>query len=167
MCVLVVAYIDLDPMNSQIRLAMGSGLHWEDEVDTEKAWEMCLVMNLKMKTFFLFLTYRYFNCSSPGVQACSVPASCCLNPLENGTILNSQCGFGTLGMEEFAVQSTIYLGGCVPQLSRWLNSHAGTIGFCALVMIVIEVSSLFLAIKLLAGIASAWAQHYHGRKGMH
>uniref|UniRef100_A0A670YFE1 Tetraspanin n=1 Tax=Pseudonaja textilis TaxID=8673 RepID=A0A670YFE1_PSETE len=93
-------------------------------------------------------------------RSCGVPASCCVNPLENGTILNSQCGFGTLGMEEFAVQSTIYLGGCVPQLNRWLNSHAGTIGFFAVVLVVIEVGSLFLASKLLAGIASARTQHY-------
>ncbi|XP_013921344.1 PREDICTED: fascin-2-like [Thamnophis sirtalis] len=102
-----------------------------------------------------------------GVQACGVPASCCLNPLENGTILNSQCGFGTLGMEEFAVQSTIYLGGCVPQLNRWLNSHAGTIGFFAVVLVVIEVGSLLLAIKVLAGIASARTQHYSGKEGTH
>lgn len=101
------------------------------------------------------------------MQACGVPASCCLNPLENGTILNSQCGFGTLGMEEFAVQSAIYLGGCVPQLNRWLNSHAGAIGFSAVVLIVIEIGSLFLAMRLLAGIASARTQHYSRKEGMH
>ncbi|XP_026531598.1 tetraspanin-10 [Notechis scutatus] len=117
-----------------------------------------------VKSYLDWKANLYFNCTSPGVQACGVPASCCVNPLENGTILNSQCGFGTLGMEEFAVQSTIYLGGCVPQLNRWLNSHAGTIGFFAVVLVVIEVGSLFLAIKLLAGIASARTQHYKGRR---
>uniref|UniRef100_A0A8C6VFC7 Tetraspanin n=1 Tax=Naja naja TaxID=35670 RepID=A0A8C6VFC7_NAJNA len=113
-----------------------------------------------VKSYLDWKANLYFKCTSPGVQACGVPASCCLNPLENGTILNSQCGFGTLGMEEFAVQSTIYLGGCVPQLNRWLNSHAGTIGFFVVVLVVIEVGSLFLASKLLAGIASARTQHY-------
>uniref|UniRef100_A0A8D2LQ05 Tetraspanin 10 n=1 Tax=Varanus komodoensis TaxID=61221 RepID=A0A8D2LQ05_VARKO len=78
-----------------------------------------------VESYLDWKTNLYFNCSSPGVQACGVPASCCLDPLENGTISNSQCGFGALKLEEFVAPSTIYLGGCVPQLSRWLHNHAG------------------------------------------
>ncbi|XP_054832273.1 tetraspanin-10 [Eublepharis macularius] len=100
-------------------------------------------------------TNLYFNCSSPGVQACGVPSSCCLDPLENGTILNSQCGFGTLGLEEFAAQSIIYLGGCVPQLSRWLDDHTGAISSYFVFLIVIEIGSLLLATKLQADFAFA------------
>ncbi|XP_077184409.1 tetraspanin-10 isoform X2 [Paroedura picta] len=100
-------------------------------------------------------TNLYFNCSSPGVQACGVPSSCCLDPLENGTILNSQCGFGTLGLEEFVAQSIIYLGGCIPQLNRWLDNHAGAIGSYFVFLIVIEVGSLLLVSKLLADITFA------------
>uniref|UniRef100_A0A8C5S8A0 Tetraspanin-10 n=1 Tax=Laticauda laticaudata TaxID=8630 RepID=A0A8C5S8A0_LATLA len=81
-----------------------------------------------VKSYLDWKANLYFNCTSPGVQACGVPASCCVNPLENGTILNSQCGFGTLGMEEFAVQSTIYLGGCVP--------HWFLYGFILLILLV-------------------------------
>ncbi|XP_015264084.1 PREDICTED: tetraspanin-10 [Gekko japonicus] len=102
-----------------------------------------------------WMTNLYFNCSSPGVQACGVPSSCCLDPLENGTILNSQCGFGTLGLEEVVAQSIIYLGGCVPQLSRWLDNHAGAISSYFVFLIVTEVGSLLLASKLLADIAFA------------
>ncbi|NXS86275.1 TSN10 protein, partial [Erpornis zantholeuca] len=40
----------------------------------------------------------YFNCSAPGVQACGVPASCCQDPLQNGSVPNAQCGFGVLGL---------------------------------------------------------------------
>ncbi|XP_053145695.1 uncharacterized protein LOC128342437 isoform X2 [Hemicordylus capensis] len=105
-----------------------------------------------VESYLDWKTNLYFNCSSPGVQACGVPASCCLDPLENGTIPNSQCGFGALGLEEFVAQSTIYLGGCVPQLSRWLNNHAGAIAFCFVFLIVIEVGSLLLVTKLLAGV---------------
>ncbi|XP_062976158.1 tetraspanin-10 isoform X2 [Elgaria multicarinata webbii] len=115
-----------------------------------------------VESYLDWKTNLYFNCSSPGVQACGVPASCCLDPLENGTISNSQCGFGALVLEEFVAQSTIYLGGCVPQLSRWLHNHAGAIGFYFVFLIVIEVGSLLLATKLLAGIAFARTRYNSG-----
>lgn len=66
-------------------------------------------------------SHRYFNCSSPGVQSCGVPYSCCLDPLQNGTVPNSQCGFGALGMSEAMASSLIFLGGCVPQIVLWIN----------------------------------------------
>nr|XP_034954819.1 tetraspanin-10 [Zootoca vivipara] len=117
-----------------------------------------------VESYLDWKTNLYFNCSSPGVQACGVPSSCCLDPLENGTIPNSQCGFGTLALEEFVAQSIVYLGGCVPQLSRWLNNHAGAIGLYCVLLIVIEVGSLLLTTKLLAGIALARARYSSERE---
>uniref|UniRef100_A0A8C6T1N3 Tetraspanin-10 n=1 Tax=Neogobius melanostomus TaxID=47308 RepID=A0A8C6T1N3_9GOBI len=61
-------------------------------------------------------TYRdwevniYYNCSAPGVLACGVPATCCVDPLENGTVWNSQCGVGALIMDEFTAQTVVFLG---------------------------------------------------------
>ncbi|XP_074870797.1 tetraspanin-10 [Carettochelys insculpta] len=95
----------------------------------------------------------YFNCSSPGVQACGVPASCCLHPLENGSSPNSQCGFGALGMGEFLAQNSVYLGGCVPQLSRWFHDHRGELSAYLVFLILVEVGGLLLATKLLADLA--------------
>ncbi|XP_072844996.2 tetraspanin-10 [Pogona vitticeps] len=118
-----------------------------------------------VESYLDWKTNVYFNCSSPGVQACGVPASCCLDPLENGTVPNSQCGFGALVLEEFVAQSVIYLGGCVPQLTRWLNNHAGTIAFYSVLLIVIEIVSLLLATKLLAGIAFATTERDSRRDG--
>lgn len=109
-------------------------------------------------------TYRdwarnlYFNCSSPGVQACGVPASCCLHPRENGTITNSQCGFGALGLQEFQAQSLVYLGGCLPELSRWLRGHRGALSACVVLLVLLEVGSLLLVAKLLAELALVRAQ---------
>lgn len=102
---------------------------------------------------------RYFNCSSPGVKSCGVPASCCLDPLENGTISNSQCGFGVLKLEEFVAQSTIYLRGCVHQLNSWLINHTAAITFSIVFLIMIEVGSFLLAYKLLFSIAIARTQY--------
>ncbi|TFK05803.1 Lipoma-preferred partner like protein [Platysternon megacephalum] len=88
----------------------------------------------------------YFNCG--------VPASCCLNPLENGTITNSQCGFGALSMEEFAAQSIISLGGCAPQLSRWLHGHGGVLSAYFVFLILVEAGGFLLATKLLADLVT-------------
>ncbi|XP_025072700.1 tetraspanin-10 isoform X2 [Alligator sinensis] len=94
---------------------------------------------------------------SPGVQACGVPASCCLEPLGNGTIANSQCGFGTLGTAASVAAGTISLGGCLPQVTRWLNSHVGVIGSYFACLLAVEVGSLLLATKLLVDVALAHA----------
>ncbi|XP_019397845.1 PREDICTED: tetraspanin-10 [Crocodylus porosus] len=102
-------------------------------------------------------TNLYFNCSSPGVQACGVPASCCLEPLGNGTIANSQCGFGALGLVASVAAGTISLGGCLPQVTRWLNSHVGVIGSYFACLLAVEVGSLLLATKLLVDVALARA----------
>ncbi|NWV06493.1 TSN10 protein, partial [Ptilonorhynchus violaceus] len=62
----------------------------------------------------------YFNCSAPGVQACGVPASCCQDPLENGSVPNAQCGFGVLGLGAAAAGAVVHPGGCEAALGAWL-----------------------------------------------
>ncbi|OCT60442.1 hypothetical protein XELAEV_18046465mg [Xenopus laevis] len=63
----------------------------------------------------------YFNCSSPGIYACGVPYSCCIDPFEDGTVINSQCGVGAMRMRENMAGSVIFLGGCMPQMILWLQ----------------------------------------------
>ncbi|KAK6479702.1 tetraspanin-10 isoform X1 [Huso huso] len=94
----------------------------------------------------------YFNCSAPGIQACGVPASCCIDPLENGTVWNSQCGLGTQGLDEFTAQSVIYLGGCLGGLSRWLSNHTGSLATAASLLLGAQVLSLFIATRILGDI---------------
>ncbi|XP_067914748.1 tetraspanin-10 [Heterodontus francisci] len=94
----------------------------------------------------------YFNCSSPGVHACGAPASCCINPQENGTVMNAQCGFGTLHMEEVTAQNYIYLRGCMSRLTSWLTSNIGSIGAFGVILMVIQVLGLIFATKVLSDI---------------
>ncbi|KAJ1129163.1 hypothetical protein NDU88_007534 [Pleurodeles waltl] len=94
----------------------------------------------------------YFNCSSPGANACGVPFSCCIDPLQNGTVANTQCGFGALGTEEMVAQSFVYLGGCMSQLARWVSRNLGLLGTAAAVLLVLEILSLLLATRLLGDI---------------
>uniref|UniRef100_A0A665TXG4 Tetraspanin n=1 Tax=Echeneis naucrates TaxID=173247 RepID=A0A665TXG4_ECHNA len=76
----------------------------------------------------------YYNCSAPGVLACGVPATCCVDPLENGTVWNSQCGVGAQQLDEFTAQSVIFLGGCLGGISRWIEQHEGLIGTVSIVV---------------------------------
>ncbi|TNN29508.1 Tetraspanin-10 [Liparis tanakae] len=81
----------------------------------------------------------YYNCSAPGVLACGVPATCCVDPLENGTVWNSQCGLGAQLLDEFSAQSVIFLGGCLGGMSRWIEQHEGLIGTVGVVLLGVQI----------------------------
>uniref|UniRef100_A0A8C6M644 Tetraspanin-10 n=1 Tax=Nothobranchius furzeri TaxID=105023 RepID=A0A8C6M644_NOTFU len=81
----------------------------------------------------------YYNCSAPGVLACGVPATCCINPLENGTVWNSQCGVGAQLLDEFTAQSVIFLGGCLGGITHWINQHEGLIGTVGTIVVGVEI----------------------------
>ncbi|XP_066497612.1 tetraspanin-10 [Hoplias malabaricus] len=91
----------------------------------------------------------YFNCSAPGVQACSVPPSCCVDPLENGTVWNSQCGVGALLLDQFTAQSVIFLGGCLGSIGRWIEQHAGLIGTVVIILLGVQIFTLIITTRLL------------------
>ncbi|XP_060996767.1 tetraspanin-10 [Dama dama] len=94
----------------------------------------------------------YFNCSSPGVQACSLPASCCIDPWEGGASVNDRCGFGALGLDEDAAQRVVHLEGCSPRLLRWLHSNIRTLGCYAIGVVLVQGVELLLAIQLVRAL---------------
>uniref|UniRef100_A0A672F5A7 Tetraspanin n=1 Tax=Salarias fasciatus TaxID=181472 RepID=A0A672F5A7_SALFA len=99
-------------------------------------------------------TYRdweiniYYNCSAPGVLACGVPATCCVDPLENGTVWNSQCGVGAQLLDEFTAQSVVFLGGCLGGISRWIEQHEALIGTAAVVVLGVQIVAVFISTRL-------------------
>ncbi|XP_072298288.1 tetraspanin-10 [Eucyclogobius newberryi] len=109
-------------------------------------------------------TYRdwevnvYYNCSAPGVLACGVPATCCVDPLENGTVWNSQCGVGAQTLDEFTAQSVVFLGGCLGGISRWIEQHEGVIGTVAIVVVGVQMVALFITTRLIESIH--WHKYY-------
>ncbi|XP_069558816.1 tetraspanin-10 [Brachyistius frenatus] len=94
----------------------------------------------------------YYNCSAPGVLACGVPATCCVNPLENGTVWNSQCGVGARLLDEFTAQSVVFLGGCLGGISRLIEQHKGLIGTVGFVVLAVQILALFITTRLLESI---------------
>ncbi|KAM4531658.1 tetraspanin-10 [Odontesthes bonariensis] len=103
-------------------------------------------------------TYRdweiniYYNCSAPGVLACGVPATCCVDPLENGTVWNSQCGVGAQLLDEFTAQSVIFLGGCLGGMSRWIEQYDGLIGTIGIVVVGVQILAVFITTRVLESI---------------
>ncbi|KAA0706085.1 Tetraspanin-10 [Triplophysa tibetana] len=112
--------------------------------DTYRDWEMNV----------------YFNCSAPGVQACGVPPSCCVDPLENGTVWNSQCGVGAQRLDEFSAQSVIFLGGCLGGMSRWIDQNTRAIGTVAVILLGVQIITLFITERLLQRIQRGRVWHY-------
>uniref|UniRef100_A0A2K6TYF0 Tetraspanin-10 n=1 Tax=Saimiri boliviensis boliviensis TaxID=39432 RepID=A0A2K6TYF0_SAIBB len=96
----------------------------------------------------------YFNCSSPGVQACSLPASCCIDPREDGASVNDQCGFGVLGLDVDAARRVVYLEGCGPPLQQWLSAHLAAAGGYAIAVVLLQGAELLLAARLLRALAA-------------
>ncbi|XP_072225438.1 tetraspanin-10 [Leuresthes tenuis] len=94
----------------------------------------------------------YYNCSAPGVLACGVPATCCVDPLENGTVWNSQCGVGAQLLDEFTAQSVIFLGGCLGGISRWIEQHEGLIGTIGIVVVGVQILAVFVTTRVLESI---------------
>ncbi|NXA84814.1 TSN10 protein, partial [Thryothorus ludovicianus] len=94
----------------------------------------------------------YFNCSAPGAQACGVPASCCRDPLENGSVPNVQCGFGGLGLGPAAAGAVLHTGGCGAALTAWLRGQAGAIAAGATALVLVEAVGALLALRVLRDV---------------
>ncbi|XP_018423723.1 PREDICTED: tetraspanin-10 [Nanorana parkeri] len=94
----------------------------------------------------------YFNCTSPGVNSCGAPYSCCIDPLQNGTVPNTQCGFGALGMGDIAASSLIYTGGCVPQLVLWIRRRIWDIAVIYGLLISMEFACIVFGQKVMQEI---------------
>ncbi|XP_037013946.2 tetraspanin-10 isoform X1 [Artibeus jamaicensis] len=95
----------------------------------------------------------YFNCTSPGVQACSLPASCCLDPREAGASINDQCGFGVLRLPEDMAARAAHLGGCSVPLHRWLRARARALGGFAVAVVLVQGAELLMAVQLVRALA--------------
>ncbi|XP_065896750.1 tetraspanin-17-like [Dysidea avara] len=108
----------------------------------------------------------YFNCSSPSLQSCSVPFSCCL-PEENSTIINTLCGDDILKGENTARRNeVIYTAGCYEEFDELLQDLLPLLAGVMIGIIVVEFMSIFLAIGLIIDISSErkQAENYNIQK---
>ncbi|XP_034497345.1 tetraspanin-10 isoform X2 [Ailuropoda melanoleuca] len=93
------------------------------------------------------------NCSSPEAQACSLPASCCLSPGEDGGAANDPCGFRAPGLDEGAAPRRVHLVGCGPPLRWWLRAKVRGAGAYAIAVVAVQGVELLLAARLVQALA--------------
>lgn len=84
----------------------------------------------------------YFNCSSPGVDACGVPYSCC-RPQPKSVFQNTQCGNAVL---RNSVRSNVHSEGCLGKGKQWFSDK----------MVAIAGSIVAVCFVLLLGICCSW-----------
>ncbi|ESO06548.1 hypothetical protein HELRODRAFT_184939 [Helobdella robusta] len=85
----------------------------------------------------------YFNCSSPGMDACGVPYSCCI-PDPNAAMINLQCGQNKRRPNE--PNSDIYKQGCIDAGDAWFNTY----------IIPIAGVVVGVAVLMILGICCSW-----------
>lgn len=85
----------------------------------------------------------YFDCpvdkTNPSIQACSVPASCCItSDTSTGMdiITNTYCGKGSLEKTLADAQRTIYTDGCFDKIYNHFSSYTVVIVIVILVLII-------------------------------
>ncbi|XP_060085274.1 tetraspanin-5-like [Ylistrum balloti] len=100
---------------------------------------------------------RYFNCSSPGAEACGVPFSCC-KPT-NEIIQNRHCGFDISKPEHDDIRSrTIYTDGCIPQGEKWMEVNLIPVASVLVGMAVLQILGICFAHNLKSDILAQKAK---------
>ncbi|XP_068777064.1 tetraspanin-15-like isoform X7 [Struthio camelus] len=78
---------------------------------------------------------RYHSCNGSGPLACGVPYTCCVRKAP-GEVVNTLCGYRTLGKERLELLEVIHVRGCVHAVGLWLKDNVeATAGIvCALLL---------------------------------
>ncbi|GFO02257.1 tetraspanin [Plakobranchus ocellatus] len=111
----------------------------------------------------------YFNCSSPGVEACGVPFSCCkpdshqelvnrhcgfdMMKTEHQELVNRHCGFDMMKTEhDFDRGTRIFTVGCIPKGEEWLESNIAPVAGVAVGLGTLQILGICFAQSLRAEI---------------
>nr|XP_058970378.1 tetraspanin-17-like [Pocillopora verrucosa] len=103
----------------------------------------------------------YFNCSSPGAEACGVPFSCC-----HEDTLNTQCGYKIRKptYTDTERSKVIYIKGCIAAVRDWFKENLIIIGGIAVGLALVQIMGICFANSLITDIKmqkSRWDRDYY------
>ncbi|XP_055382878.1 tetraspanin-33 [Condylostylus longicornis] len=94
---------------------------------------------------------EYFNCSSPSVEKCGVPYSCCINATDiSSGLVNIMCGYSVQQQSVAAASKRIWTSGCIEIVRVWSERNLYAISGVALGIALIQLFVIYLA-KTLEG----------------
>ncbi|XP_045533552.1 tetraspanin-33-like isoform X1 [Pieris brassicae] len=94
---------------------------------------------------------EYFNCTSPSVEKCGVPYSCCINPTDiSSGLVNIMCGYGVQNYPVAEASKRVWTSGCIEIVRLWGERHLYTIASVALGVALSQLFVIYLA-KTLEG----------------
>lgn len=94
---------------------------------------------------------EYFNCSSPSVERCGVPYSCCMNATDiSSGLINIMCGYGVQDLPVAEASKKVWTNGCIEIVRSWSERNLYTIAGIALGVALSQLFVIYLA-KTLEG----------------
>ncbi|XP_050310293.1 tetraspanin-33-like isoform X2 [Anthonomus grandis grandis] len=94
---------------------------------------------------------EYFNCSSPSVEHCGVPFSCCINATDySSQLVNIMCGYGVQKVTLAEASKRVWTTGCIDIVCSMMERHLYTIAGVALGVALSQLLVIYLA-KTLEG----------------
>lgn len=94
---------------------------------------------------------EYFNCSSPSVERCGVPYSCCINSTDiSSGLINIMCGYGVQSQSVSSASKKIWTSGCIEIVRVWAERNLYVFAGVALSCSFVQLLIIYLA-KTLEG----------------
>lgn len=94
---------------------------------------------------------EYFNCSSPSVEHCGVPFSCCINATDlSSRLVNIMCGYGVQTLSVAEASKKVWTSGCIEIVRSWAEGNLYAIAVIALGVALSQLLVIYLS-KTLEG----------------
>lgn len=146
----ILGYVYAAKVRSQVENAVHHAIkRYRDDPDLQNIIDL-LQQELKCCGSTTYRDWEqniYFNCSSPSVEKCGVPFSCCIEDQ-----INSQCGFGVIKKSNSEASKVIYTSGCVVEAEKWLKGNLIMMATIAAALPVLQIVGFCFSRKLVGDI---------------